>query len=90
MRLDVYLKKCFLIKRRTDAKRACDNGIVSIDDHVAKAGREIAPGQHISIAFMDRFVEVEVLALPAGNVAKGTAHLYHRVVRDEARDITDF
>ena len=90
MRLDLYLKKCFLIKRRTDAKRACDNGIVSINDHVAKAGREIAAGQRISIAFMDRFLEVEVLALPSGNVAKGKAHLYHRVLRDEPRDVTDF
>ena len=90
MRLDIFLKKCLLIKRRTDAKRACDNGIVSIDDHVAKAGREITPGQRISIAFLDRFVEVEVLALPAGNVAKNKAYLYHRVLRDEPRDHTDF
>ncbi len=90
MRLDLFLKKTFLIKRRADAKRACDNGIVSVDEHVAKAGREVIPGQRIAIAFVDRFLKVEVLGLPTGNVAKGEAHLYHRVLRDESRDVTDF
>ena len=90
MRLDLFLKKCFLIKRRSDAKRACDNGIVKLDDHVAKAGRDVVPGQRLAIAFLDRFLEVEVIALPTGNVAKGHAHRYHRLLRDEPRDVSDF
>lgn len=90
MRLDLFLKKCCLIKRRSDAKRACDNGIVTVGDQPAKAGRDVQPGQRIAIAFLDRFLEVEVLELPTGNVPRSKAHLFHRVVRDEARDLTEF
>ena len=90
MRLDIYLKRCCLIKRRSEAKRACDNGIVTVDDAPAKAGREVRPGQRVTIAFLDRYLEVEVLDLPQGNVSKADAKKYHRVVRDEARSVSDF
>ena len=39
MRLDKYLKVSRIIKRRTVAKEACENGRVSINDKVAKPYR---------------------------------------------------
>lgn len=86
MRLDQYLKTCCLVKRRSEAKRACDNGIVSIDGTVAKAAREVRPGDRISIAFTDRYLDLEVLDLPRGNVSKSQAQSFYRVERDEARE----
>lgn len=89
MRLDIFLKQCCLIKRRSEAKRACDNGIVTVEGQTAKASREVQPGQRVAIGFMDRYLEIEVLGLPEGNVSKASARDYYGVIRDEAREITD-
>lgn len=86
MRLDVFLNACRLVKRRSEAKRACDNGIVTVDGQVAKAGRELRVGQYVCIAFVDRMIEIEVAALPRGNVSKRDAPAFYRVVREEVRE----
>ena len=90
MRLDQYLKICCLVKRRSEAKRACDNGIVTVAGSVAKASREVHEGDRIAIAFTDRFFDIEVLGVPQGNVSKVQAPTYYRVERDEVRDALDF
>ena len=61
MRLDKYLKVSRLIKRRTVANEACDNGRVSINGKVAKAGAEVKVGDKIEIALGTRVLAVEVL-----------------------------
>lgn len=78
------------MKRRSEAKRACDNGIVSIDDVPAKASHKVNPGNLIAIAFVDRYLDVEVLDLPSGNVTKAQAQEYYRVKRDKIRETLDF
>ena len=90
VRLDLFLKTCRLMKRRSEAKRACDNGIVSVDGIPAKAARGVKPGDSIAIAFVDRFLTVEVLELPKGNVPKAQAQAFYRVERDEAREGLEF
>lgn len=61
MRLDKYLKVSRLIKRRTVANEACDNGRVMINDKVAKASTDVKVGDIISISFGNKDVRVEVL-----------------------------
>ena len=61
MRLDKYLKVSRLIKRRTVANEACDNGRVSVNGRVVKAGYEVKPGDRIDISMGARTVSVEVL-----------------------------
>ena len=90
MRLDLFLKRCCLIRRRSEARRACDNGIVSVDGRPAKAGRLVRPGQRVCLAFTDRYVEVEILQLPNGNLSKAMARTCYRVIRDEAREGIEF
>ena len=90
MRLDLFLKRACLLKHRSEAKRACDNGIVTIDGNPGKASRNVAPGQRVSIAFIDQFLEVEILSLPVKNVSKSAAKSLYRVIRDEVRDVVDF
>ena len=60
MRLDKYLKVSRLIKRRTVANEACDNGRVMINDKPAKASTEVKVGDIISISFGNKDVRVEV------------------------------
>ena len=87
MRLDLFLKRCNLTKRRSEAKRACDGGIVTVEGRAAKASREVQPGQRVAIAFLDRYLEVEVLKLPPKNVSKSDRQSYYEVIRDEARSL---
>ena len=69
MRLDKYLKVSRLIKRRTVANEACDNGRISVNGRVVKASYEVKIGDKIEIALGARTVAVEVLVV-ADNVRK--------------------
>ena len=45
MRLDKYLKVSRLIKRRTVANEACDNGLVTVNGEVCTMrGKKLRPG----------------------------------------------
>ena len=72
MRLDKYLKISRLIKRRTVANEACDNGRVTLNGRIARASAEVKPGDIIGISFGNRQTRVEVLAVQE-NVRKEAA-----------------
>ena len=72
MRLDKYLKVSRLIKRRTVANEACDNGRISVNGKVVKASYEVKIGDRIEIAMGPRTVAVEVVQV-ADNVRKDDA-----------------
>lgn len=72
MRLDKYLKVSRLIKRRTVANEACDNGRISVNGRVVKASYEVKVGDKIELSLGARTVAVEVLAV-ADNVRKDDA-----------------
>ena len=79
MRLDKYLKVSRLIKRRTVANEACDNGRISVNGRVVKASYEVKVGDKIEIAMGARTVAVEVLQV-AETVRKDDAgQLYKEV-----------
>ena len=61
MRLDKYLKVSRLIKRRTVANEACDNGRVTINGTIAKASANVEEGDIIAISFGNKEVKVRVL-----------------------------
>lgn len=63
MRLDKYLKVSRLIKRRTVANEACDNGRVTLNGKIARASAEVKPGDVIAISFGDKEVRAEILAV---------------------------
>ena len=54
MRLDKYLKVSRLIKRRTVANEACDNGRISVNGRVVKASYDVKVGDKIEIALGSR------------------------------------
>ena len=72
MRLDKYLKVSRLIKRRTVANEACDNGRISVNGRVVKASYDVKVGDRIEISMGPRTVAVEVL-LVADTVRKDDA-----------------
>ena len=72
MRLDKYLKVSRLIKRRSVANDACDDAHVSVNGRQVKASYQVKVGDIIEIAFGQRTLRVEVLALNE-NVSKADA-----------------
>ena len=72
MRLDKYLKVSRLIKRRTVANEACDNGRISVNGRVVKASYDVKVGDRLEIALGTRTLAVEVLQV-AETVKKGAA-----------------
>ena len=72
MRLDKYLKVSRLIKRRTVANEACDNGLVTVNGKVQRASYDVKVGDKIEITMGTRTVAVEVLEV-ADNVRKDDA-----------------
>ncbi len=80
MRLDKYLKVSRLIKRRTVANEACDNGRISVNGRVVKASYEVKVGDRIEIAMGARTVAVEVVQV-ADNVRKDDAVTMYKEIR---------
>lgn len=79
MRLDKFLKISRLIKRRTVANEACDNGRISVNGRVVKASYDVKVGDQIAISMGSRTVTVEVLQV-AENVRKDDASAMYKEV----------
>ena len=79
MRLDKYLKVSRLIKRRTVANEACDNGRISVNGRVVKASYDVKVGDRIEISLGTRTLAVEVL-LVAETVKKDDAAAMYKEV----------
>ena len=79
MRLDKYLKVSRLIKRRTVANEACDNGRISVNGRVVKASYDVKVGDRIEISMGARTVTVEVLEV-SDNVRKDDAAGMYREI----------
>ena len=79
MRLDKYLKVSRLIKRRTVANEACDNGRISVNGRVVKASYDVKVGDRIEIALGARVLAVEVLAVAEAVRKDDAAAMYKEV-----------
>lgn len=79
MRLDKYLKNSRIIKRRTVAKEACEQGRVEVNGKVAKPGLELKLGDEITVTFGSSVLEVRVMSL-AENVRKDDAQDMYEVI----------
>ena len=63
MRIDKFLKISRLIKRRTIAKEACEQGRIFINDKVAKPGSEVEVGDIIKVQFGNSETKAKVMKL---------------------------
>ena len=63
MRIDKFLKNSRIIKRRTVAKEACEQGRITVNDKVAKPGTEVKAGDEIYIQFGNGSLRVKVTEL---------------------------
>lgn len=79
MRIDKFLKVSRIIKRRTVACEACDQGKVTVNGKVAKPGTTVKEGDVLEITFGERTMKVEILTI-AEHVLKGDAQGMYKVL----------
>lgn len=79
MRLDKFLKVSRIIKRRTVANEACDQGRVSVNGRVAKASVDVKAGDIIEIRFGEKIFKAEILNV-AEHVLKNEAAELYKVI----------
>ena len=79
MRLDKFLKVSRLIKRRTVANEACDNGRVSVNGRPVKASYDVKVGDRLESAMGARTVAVEVLQVSETVRKDDAAGMYKEV-----------
>ena len=83
MRLDKYLKVSRLIKRRTVANEACDQGRVAVNGKTAKAGSEVSPGDEISLRMGSKLYTLRVNSTQE-HVSKDDAAMMYDILREES------
>jgi len=64
LRLDLYLKRSGLVKRRSLAATLCQNGYVKLNDREAPPGKSVRIGDHVEIRYARERLLVEVAELP--------------------------
>ncbi|MBE7035535.1 MAG: RNA-binding S4 domain-containing protein [Ruminococcaceae bacterium] len=79
MRLDKYLKVSRIIKRRTIANEACDQGRVTVNGRIVKASYDVKVGDVLELRFGERTMKAEVLRV-AEHVGKDEASELYRVL----------
>ena len=82
MRLDKFLKVSRIIKRRTVAKEACENGRVTINGKVAKASTDVKENDVIEIQFASRILKAKIINI-AEHVRKENAKEMYIILEGE-------
>ncbi|MDN4495374.1 MULTISPECIES: RNA-binding S4 domain-containing protein [Ureibacillus] len=85
MRIDKFLKVSRLIKRRTLAKEVADQGRITINGKVAKAGSAVKVGDELAIRFGQKVVTARVEDLRE-NVRKEEAMNMFTILKEEKLD----
>ena len=79
MRIDKYLKNARIIKRRTIAKEACEQGRVLVNGKDAKPGTVLSVGDIIQINFGANTMKIEVLKLLEHVTKESAEEMYRNI-----------
>lgn len=79
MRIDKYLKNARIIKRRTIAKEACEQGRVIVNGKVAKPGTEVKVGDIIELNFGTNNMKIEVLEISEHVTKENAVNMYKSI-----------
>jgi ribosomal 50S subunit-recycling heat shock protein len=77
MRIDLFLKKTLIVKRREIARELCDKGMVKVNNTLCKPSREVKEGDIIELDASPGALRYRVLKIPEGNVRKEEAEGYY-------------
>ncbi|WP_456396933.1 S4 domain-containing protein [Desulfurobacterium sp.] len=78
------------MKRRSQAKILCNEGVVRLNGSVAKASKEVKEGDIIEIDTVNRYLKFKIEVIPAGkNVSKKMACKLITIIEDNKKSISD-
>jgi ribosomal 50S subunit-recycling heat shock protein len=80
LRLDLFMKRSRLVKRRSLAGTLCDNGYVFLNGHQAPSGKQVREGDRIEVTYARKKVLVEVTGIPGKS---GTGGDCYRIIRED-------
>jgi ribosomal 50S subunit-recycling heat shock protein len=80
VRIDLYLKKTLIFKKREDAKKMCDKNLVKLNGRYIKPSKTINSGDLIEIETAKGLRQFQVLKIPTGNVKKEKIELYYKEI----------
>ncbi|MBI4913682.1 MAG: RNA-binding S4 domain-containing protein [Acidobacteria bacterium] len=83
MRLDAFLKKTHLLRRRELAKELCEEGLVRVNGAPKKGSWELRAGDMLEFPLYNRSLKVRVLGIPEGQVPKGSQWSFVEVLEDK-------
>ena len=82
MRLDKFLQVSRIVKRRTVANSVCSSGKILVNGQKAKAGKELAVGDVLTVTFSkDANQVLKVVEIPSGNVSRDRAPSLYRILQ---------
>ncbi|MCY3036791.1 RNA-binding S4 domain-containing protein [Aerococcus sp. Group 2] len=76
MRIDKFLKVARIIKRRTVAKEACDQGRVAVNGRPAKSGTNLEVRDTVKIEFGNKWLTLRVDALENSTKKEDASKMY--------------
>lgn len=89
MRLDKWLKLSRVIKRRTVAQMACEQGRVFINERTGKSSSTVKIGDRIHIELGSRALTLEVLETPEKAPPAAQASNLYKIVEEIKRPKED-
>ena len=79
MRIDKYLKVSRIIKRRTIANEACDQGRIAVNGKIVKASYDVKIGDIIEITLGEKTTKIEVTNILEHVLKNDASDLYRRL-----------
>ena len=89
MRLDQFLADSGRIPRRTQAKQACDEGLVTVNGEVAKPATLVAVGQQITVRTGMQARQYRIRQLPERPVPRKQRDEYSELLSSQPIDETE-
>jgi ribosomal 50S subunit-recycling heat shock protein len=82
LRLDLFLKRCGLIKRRLHAKQLCEAGGVELNGRPARASREAGPGDLLFLRLPHRSVRIRILSIPDRSMKPSDGRAFYELLEE--------
>lgn len=77
MRIDLFLKKILIFKKRSEAKIMCNKNLVKLNGRYIKPAKTVNLGDLIEIETPKGIRRLRVLKTPNGNISKDETGLYY-------------
>ncbi len=89
MRIDLLLNKLCLVKTRTIAKKACDKGLVKLNDKIAKSSSNVTENDIIEYQIYGYMNILKILQLPKGNISKVQTVDFYEIITRKRMELSE-